>query len=434
MRRLLLVLLLVLPAHVAWAEDPPPADAALRTQIQGWLEDLRADAYETRRKAREQLRVHGRRAPDLLEALVDDPDAEVRRTVRELLGPGWAPKPKPKPVVDLGLLAQVEVPRGATSVREALASIGSGLGARFELPMNHADALALDEPVRGPFFAVLETLAAKSTLGASRPFDATGTLKLEPWKQGRPRAPHAAAGPLGVRVVEVSATRNLTSRALRRYSLELELRWVPSVQLTQLSAPRLISAVDDAGLTFSGTAGRSTTTFGIGYTQTSRTVGLGLRPDDAACKEHLAKLTIEVPGLRMRTDARGTVFNELDTLPQVQDGTGAKVPAGTPGSIELRSITREGDARRAQYVVELAGRLPNRVARSSAQVFVTWSDGREQRLHVMGGRSLAADGTLNLTVRAWPRGDAKPASIRVRWYEREVEGTLRFTLADIPLR
>lgn len=427
----LLLLVLCLGAPIAQADEDATAELAKR--VKALVADLRSDDYATRRQARLSLKGLGADAHEHLSPYATDDDAEVRRTIQELLGPDWKPEEPPVEQSALDQLGQVAI-TSTGSLRGALKAAGDPVGARFTVPDGHPDEVQLPRSLSGSVFDVVAQILDAATLHQARPFDNMGRAKLAPRGSDLPPAPRAASGPLEVRVREITATRSLTATARPKYSLGIELRWAPCVQVMQFSSPRLAEAKDTGGVAFTGTAGRAVTTYGVSYVETSRRVAVGLMPTADEYAERLDHLVIELPVVRLRVDPTQVTFNDLTTLPQVLDGTGASVASGTKGSIELRAMTKEGTDRRPQYVMELVGMLPNKTARASAQVYVTWTDGKQERVHVMGGRSLAADGTLNLTVRAWPRGERSPKSVHVRWFENETQGSLRFRLADIPLR
>ena len=70
---------------LACVAAPLGAEDDIRTQVAQWLEDLKSDAYQVRETARTSLKQKGLRARDLLEAARKDGDAEVRRTVEQIL-------------------------------------------------------------------------------------------------------------------------------------------------------------------------------------------------------------------------------------------------------------------------------------------------------------------------------------------------------------
>ena len=426
----------------AYADDQPADTDTVRARVAKWLEDLRSEAYPVREAARQGLEREGLQARDLLEALRDDPDLEVRATIRALLvrtPPNTQVRSDPDADgQDIGLVSGV-VPAGV--FRERLTKFGAPFGAVFEWPGSEPVAQLLRTPVRGPWFAVLQMLLREGGLMLVDPFDAGGICKPLA-AAGRKSAPQATVGPFLMRVHEVTVTHALAESRPDRYGLGLQLWWPPHVQVTSLTAPRLLEAKDAKGHAFRPSQiRRGTTTHGVSSMRRHHDVVLSIM-GAAGHDPSIEKLAVS-SRIRFRHDYRAVRFEDLGKLPQIRDGNSTLVDpeaataadkAAREGHVTLEALEKQGQAPRFQWVVHLRTRFPRDVPRRSAWMRLTWSDGRVQRLHVQGGRSVSADGSLELTARAYPKGDNEPAAVELIWYEKESEQEYHFSLPNVPLR
>src|SRR5204862_4665018 len=84
---LALAFLAAVPARGVAAGDPPiPAgEEAMKKEVDRLLSEVASDKFETREAARKRLLSIARAARSALEARREDPDPEIRRTVRTLL-------------------------------------------------------------------------------------------------------------------------------------------------------------------------------------------------------------------------------------------------------------------------------------------------------------------------------------------------------------
>jgi hypothetical protein len=425
-------LLACLCLAAARADEPPASGGDPRALVLRALEDLRAADFEVRERARRALEAHAASAADLLEARRDDPDPEVRRTVRLLLaGLGRepvAPEPAPRSLSDVGVVTlALRAPPG-----EVLRRIGEPHGARFadaaELLAGPPIEVALE---RVPFFAAVAQVLEAAGLSARDPFDPAGRLVLEPRGDGE-RVPEAAAGPLLVRVREVTSTRGLGPEGKRRYALELEILWTPAVHLVTYRTPTGVAGEDPAGRRFTGPGGAANVTvYGVGVGQRRREVTLPLDPEDPAAEERLAALRFDLP-VRLRHDRREVRFVLAGDLPRTLGETGAPAEEDAPGSVTLRRV-HQPDGARGPWVVEASAVFPGETARQSLEAVLETAAG-EHRHATAGGRSESADGRVDLVGRAYGWSDGPPVAVRVSWFTREEEGTLPFALADVPLR
>lgn len=427
-----LALLLLLAAPVGWAEDepsPPPgktaeADEALRARVTAWLADLRSDDFATREAARAGLKREGPRALDLLEAAKDDTDAEVRRTVRAILAGAprrvtpTAAEIAPGRFESLGTITYQGKDRPLSVV---LAAVGEPVWGRVLVPERLAAVPVTAAFEKVPFFAALEELIGARDLVAPRPFDGLGRLALEARAPGVTPAPWAAAGPMRLRVTEVSAARSLGVKAPPKYALTLELAWTPHVQVSQVETPGIEVARDPDGKAYRPTSAMNRrVTYGVGGSQRHHVFTVHITPVEEDCKPVLAVLETRLT-MNLRFDAVRVDFDATADLPQTKNG------------VTLHAIEAvEGG--RGQYVVDFSAKLSEDVADRSLAAYVIEADGRPSTLGVYGGRSRAADGTVRIRARAYRGNRGAPPRIRVRWQRREERGSLRFRLTDIPLR
>lgn len=408
-------------------EAPGGAPPAWAEQVEGWVRDLASERYEVRERAREQLEAQGTRAPEVLRAHADDPDPEVRRTVRALLARlEKVAEAVPAPAQDLGGLGRLDLRADGLPLRRVLEELGEALGGPLVAP-----AEALERPVTlalsgEPAFAAVERVAAAAGLVAPGPFDGQGQLALLAPAPGAEASPAGSAGPLRVRATRVETARPLGVEGPVTHGLVLELQLAPAVQLVTYRAPRVLRAEDAQGRHWRPLPGSdANTTYGVGGDTRRVETRITLERAEPEAGEHLARLDVQVE-LRLRADLRQAVFGALDGLPRTLDLPGAELVLEAAGPAEGRS-----DA----WSLELSCRLDSEVARNSIDVWVELSDGTRRRMLAMGGRSSSsADGRLRLVGRVHNLREATPRAVRLAWYAREVQGELAVSLADVPLR
>lgn len=423
----------------ARADEPtaPLAGEALRAQVQRWIQDLHSGEFAVRESARDALRAHAREALDLLEAAQEDPDAEVRRTVRALLshfvvGAGEASS-APVPAGRLDLLGLLDLRLDDATLEAAFSTLGHLLGGRFDVPVAAREQRVSLEAVAEPAFQVLDRLLVLGNLRLGQPFDRSQVAKLEPAGDG-PRAPRAAAGPLQVEVVSVTSTRSLDSSALPHYALELRVQWIPLVQVSQYQGPRVEVARDAAGHAFrTSRSSANAVTHGVSMNATHANVTLHIEPTGVECEESLAVLELVLPAVRMQHGPQHVSLDDTDRIPVCLGRDGTEVAPGTEGSVNFESLAQAEDAR-GPWVLDLSATLRADVAQRSVQALLLLPGERVEPLHVAGGRSRSSDGTIRLTARAHRSPIERPRALRVTWFQREEVGDLRLRIPDVPLR
>lgn len=424
MRAILILLLISFVTAPVRAEDEPPAKDDVRRQVAGWIEGLRSEDFATRESARKQLKLHGLKAQDLLEAAKSDDDAEVRRTVRAILS--RAPKRVTPDTAGLAPgdfrgLGTITLAAKGRPLGDVLAKMGEPVWAEFVVPERLAKAEVAFDLREAPFFAALQRVLAPHGMHVPRPFDALGTTAIEALPTGVKPAPWAAAGPMRVRVTEVSASRTLGSNAPRKYALTLELAWAPFVQVAQLETPKLEVARDPDGKGYRPTpAMNRNVTYGVSTSRRHHDFTIHIMPEAEDAKPQLGVLELALT-TRLRFDPTRVTFDAKEALPQTKDGVtlhGIEAVEGSHG----------------QYVVDFSAKLPDDVADRSLTAHILEPGGRLSTLGVYGGRSRSGDGTVRIRARAYRGNRGAPAGIRVAWHRREERGTLRFRLTDVPLR
>lgn len=423
----------------ARAEDEAPAalaGEALRKRVERWIGELRSDEFEVREAARAGLRQHGSAARDLLEAAKDDEDPEVRRTVRALLSDTRGNPARPSNPVQAGeidTLGLVTLVLDDVPLEAALAEVGRQMGARFDVPAD-AKARRVSHTAKAqPCFAALRAVLEAGGVRMAKTFGATGRVALSE-ADDTPVPPWAAAGPLLVEIVEVSATRALDAVRPPRYALKLRVQWAPLVQVAQYELPRVEAARDEHGAEFKPTAGsRRSVRYGVGQSTRSATVQVHLEPSGSKPAETIATLTVELPIAGLQHDVTRVVLDDASRIPVCLGPDGAEAEPGTNESVRFHALDKSDDGR-SQWVADLSATLLDPVPQRTVQVFMKDAQGRRERLPIYGGRSRSADGTVRLTARAWRSGTAKPAGLVVSWFRREEAGRLRFEFADVPLR
>ncbi|MFV1958821.1 MAG: hypothetical protein ACC662_05340 [Planctomycetota bacterium] len=419
---------------VATADGEKPRPVEVRTRVAAWLDDLSSDAFKVREAARRGLEKWGGEARDLLEGRRDDPDPEVRRTVRRLLVRLGRPRVAgPSSIRDFSDLGLVRL-HAEDTLRALLLAVARSQGARIEVPAGKGDAATRIDLDGVPFFDAVAKLAGEAGLAPVGAFDAAGRLRLED-ASTQPRVPWAGAGPMRVRVAEVTATRVLAPEPERRYVVAFDLDWSPAVQLVSYRTPRILLARDVGGHGFrAGAALRTNTTWGVSSGALAARMTIPLEPEGKETTERLAELSFELP-VRLRHDRRQVRFvvGRNRTLPETRVVAGREgLSPGGEGSVTLRSVGRP-DGGRGPWVVELSARLGGGAAAQSLQVLLEGADGTLHRSYG-GSRFPAADGQIELTARTYGRWAEAPVAVRVYWFGAESEGSFVFRLKGVPLR
>ena len=431
---LLLILLAVLPAHAE--DEPAPPGQAAAAEVAGWLKELRSDDYQVREAARRQLLARGLEARELLEAAQDDPDPEVRRTVRAVLERAPAQPTQPVDRVksgDFGGIGRLTVQVKDRPLAEVIERLDRALGAHIEPPEAWMSKPVTLDLVDTPCYDILAAIEALTATRAQQPFDAAGRMLLVAHDGKVQAAPRAASGPMQLTVVEVAATRSFGVEAPPRYALKLRLEWAPFVQVQQYERPSIEVARDPDGKRFQASAAmQASASYGIGTTMKHHTTTVYLEPADTGCQERLGALELRVP-MRLRYDVATVAFDDLGTLPACLGPDGKAAKPGSNESVQLHSVER-ADGGAGQWVVDFTATLLEEGAQQTLEAFLVEADGTQQRVSVYGGRSIAADGTLRITARAYRGSTSKPRGVRVTWFRREEEGALRFRLEGVPLR
>lgn len=440
MRLLFLCALLALTALPAYAEEEPSApkaaDAGIRTQVAGWLKDLRSEDFQVREAARRKLLAKGLEARDLLEAAMDDPDPEVRRTVRAVLSRAPA---KPVPAAehirpgDFRSIGRLTVRAKNEPLAAVVERIGTAIGGTLELPADRIEERVTLELIEQPCYDVIAALARLTRTRPQAPFDGQGRMLLIATDGKLKPAPRAAAGPMQLTVTEVAATRSFGVAKPPRYALKLRLEWAPFVQVRQYERPLVEVARDPDGKRYrpSPAMARSAS-YGVGTTVKHHTTTVHVEPAEAGCKEHLAALEVSIP-MYLRHDPATVVLDDIKDAPRCLGIDGKEAKPGTDESVQFHSV-KEVEGGRGQWVVDFTATLLAAGAQQTVQAHLIEPDGSLRRVNVYGGRSIAADGTVRITARAYRGTNGRPKGVRVSWFRREEQGSLRFRLEDIPLR
>lgn len=431
----LLLLLLLAPFGSLRAEDEVPGtDAEKRAFVAKCLQELRSSSFTVRETARQGLEEYGAAARDLLEAARDDADPEVGRTVRMLLARmGGEERVIALPFDDLSGMGRVTL-EATGSPRVLLQELASLCGARFEWPEGHPETEISLAVRNAPYFQALDQTLAAAGLQAPQGFDASGRMALAAVEDGGapPPLPWGAAGPMRVRVAEVTSVRTLRPPGGRRWMLALEIDWMPGVQLHQYKNPVVVTATDGEGRAYRAGAGmRASTTYGLGTTSRTARIQLHLEPeeaqeDGAATPSRLKELVFTLP-VTLRHERRSVRFDGLGdlTLPATRR-------RGEDEYVTLTALGRP-ETERGFWAFDLSTRLFTDGAQVSVLVLVEGADGRIRHASA-GSRFPSADGTVTLSARAYGRQDEVPVRLEVVWYGRQEAGEVRFTLQDVPLR
>ncbi len=442
--RLLLVLALLLLAVVpAWAGDPPPlpkgakgAEEELRAQVAAWLAELRSESFRVREAARRNLLARGLQARDLLEAAKDDPDPEVRRTVRAVLARAPARPTKAAAQVqpgDFRGIGRLTVKAQDERLADVVKRIDEAIGAQLELPEAQLEKPVTLSLTDAPCYDVIAALARATSTRPQQPFDRSGRMQLLATDGKIEPAPRAAAGPMQITVLEVAATRSFGVSTVPRYALKLRLEWAPFVQVQQYERPTIEVARDKDGKRFRATPAMSRgATYGVGSSTKHHTTTVHIEPAEAGCKEHLGALEVRVP-MRLRYDLATVTLADIAAVPTCLGADGKSAKPGTNESVQIHSIA-EAEGGRGQWVVDFTATLVDESAQKTLQAYLIEADGTLRRVSVYGGRSIGADGTVRITARAYRGTTGKPKGLQVTWFRRQEQGSLRFRLEDIPLR
>jgi len=429
----ILCLLAALPAH-AEDEPAPEAPAGVVAEVTAWVKELRSEDFEVREAARRNLLARGLEAREVLEAAQDDPDPEVRRTVRAVLAraPATNPVDRVRPG-DFRGIGRLTVQVKDRPLSEVVERLDEALCAHIEPPEAWLARPVTIDLVDTPCYDILAAIEALTSTRAQQPFDSAGRMLLVAHDGKVDAAPRAATGPMQLTVLEVAATRSFGVEAPPRYALKLQLEWAPFVQVQQYERPSIEVARDPTGKRFQPSAAmQGTASYGIGTSTKHHTTTVYLEPADTDCQERLGALELRVP-MRLRYDVATVVFDDLDRLPVCRGPDGKPREPGTDESVQLHGV-EQADAGRGPWVVDFTATLLAPGAQQTLEAFLVDADGALQRVGVYGGRSIAADGTMRITGRAYRGATGRPKGLRVGWFRREEEGTLRFRLEDVPLR
>ena len=412
------------------AEDEAPQ---LERQVAQWIADLRSDDFAVRDAARKRLKAVAHQARKWLAPALDDPDPEVRRTVRALLGPARIPTPTPVQIGDFSRLLSVGFDYEDKTAADALADFGRRFGGSFDVPESHAKKRVTVKAENVPYFEGLRTLLVAAELHMAAAFDRAGVAQLVAARPGVADAvPAVAAGPLWVRVIGRQTTvRFGHPPPAPHYALNLDVWWPPGIQVNQIRSLRVEVARDEKGRPFTS-PGRGMT-YGLGQGMFSRTLDVALHPKEAEHGDKLAVLEITVP-MRLRHGREVRSTTRTDALPVVLGSKGEPVEKlVADGSVAFRSLaTQEGRTR--TWIAEVAARLSEDVSRQSAQVSLETASGRHVAMYLATGRSESADGTLHLTARAYNAGEERPKRIALQWFRHEEDGSVRIRFEDIALK
>lgn len=420
----------------ALAEDEASVDAE---QIATWIEGLRDAAYATREAARRGLEAHGARFPAVLQKHAEDADPEVRLLVRRLLEKSDGGVVEPTRSGDPAQLGRVLLPQGTTSEAEALATLG--VPAMVELQPQGVrppapETLDLGTAEALPWYRAMDRVLAALRLRRQGIVSSAAVLRVEDAAKDAAVVPEDAQGPFLLRVVEVTRTARLTQPGPEKLQLGLELAWSPLVQVALFQNPKLIACTAPDGSDFARTEQRSVMNYGVAPQQMSRETPLLLRRVAGQDATKIDRLEVEVP-VTVRHGRRSVRLSLAEELP------GKAVAAqGSEGTALVRAFTTPDGRSQRHYGVDLTLRLPGVLADQSVACWLVFSDASRERLIAMGGRSRSADGTVELTTRAWVRGRRGPAKqeaptpafVDVVWFEEELQGSLRFVLRDIPVK
>lgn len=434
--RAAVLLAVLLPCPLVLGEDAPAPD--IRAKVAQWLQDLQADDFETRETARTQLKVHGAKARDLLEAARDHEDPEVRRTVRAILArAGSRPRTTMPAQVQDGRLDEmhlVDLDVAGVTLEAALEELGRRIGAHFKVPPSVREKKVTIRAKARPPFAVLRELLALGTLRMATPFDRNGLGRLV-LADDAPVPPWTASGPVLVEVMEVTASRALNATRPPRHTLSLRVQWIPLIQVAQYEMPKLVKAEDSEGNAFvAGTLMARRASYGVGMTRRYADVQVHLTPSSEKCGNELASLEIHLPIASLHHDRRSVVLRDLERIPICLDRAGKEADPGTAETVAFESLKKSDDGR-GQWVADLSATLASEVGQRTVQAALEHPDGRFHALYVAGGRSRAEDGTVRLTARAYSGGGPEtPNSLHVSWFHRQDAGSLAIKLTKVPLR
>ncbi len=433
MLRAVAVFLVLLVGASAAADDA----AVIRGKVKQWLADLESDAFEVRETARTELRKHGNKARDLLEAAKDHADPEVRRTVRAILARVGSTRPvvSNAQVVDGSFdnVHPVSLDLENVKLEDALKALGEQIGARFRTPPSARIKKVSVKAKDMPPYAVLRDLIKQGGVRMAAPFDRAGRTSLV-LADDSPVPPWTAAGPIMVEVLEVTSVRSLKAKTPTRYVLSMRMQWIPLVQIAQYRTPRVEKAVDAAGNRFvPGPHMARQVGYGVGTTRRYADLQVHVTPTSGKCGDALASIDLVLPITSFQHDVARVVLDDVGRIPICLDRAGKEADPGTNETVSFESLAESAD-RPGQWVADLAATLPSEVAQRTVQALLTQEDGRVHALYVAGGRSRSEDGTVRLTARVYGLGSSSPKSLHVAWFQRRDTGSIRVRLTDVPLR
>jgi hypothetical protein len=416
-------------------EDPAAeADAAaqaLERTVERLLADLASDDFAVREKARERLEGLAPSAHAILLRRKDDPDPEVRRTVRGLLESTTAPQ-APGPAADLSGVGVVTFAATGT-LEEVLAKWESVAGGRLRLPASAAGVRVSVDATRRPYFEALDGLLAQAKVETADGFDDAGSGRAVA-RGGTSPSPRAYWGAFRLDVDQVHAIRDFKDAGRMKYALALRAMWSPHVEVVHYAQPTVLAAVDAAGKAWRATDPAVAVHHGAaGGRRTWNELRVGLEPPEGPIAKALAEVRV---AMRFRVrharqeirfeDPAGMALPATRTAPSGGDG---------PGEVKatLESFGPDPDAH-GWSVAGLSVRLPAGVPPERLAVSLDAAGGDPRTMHDRADRVMGSDGVLKLTVRApGSREEANPRAVRVSWFAREGEATVPFVVKGIAL-
>ncbi len=418
-------------------EEPavPSDDEQVRREIQKSLADLASDDFAVREEARKRLASLAPRARAILEARKDDPDPEVRRTVRALLdaiSPARAVEPTAP--ADLSRVGRVTF-AGKGPLPEVLKAWDAACGGRFRVPGFAAGPEVEAAVFQTPYFQALDALLAQAKAETVEGFDEAGIATVQPANPGV-AIPRAYWGAFRLDVDSVHAIREFRSPGPVRYALRLKALWSPDVQVLMYAKPRGLRAVDSEGRTWTSVDRDEATQYGAGGVRRTLQDDLfatfeapaGAAPARLETVDVLARFRVRYDRRELRFDGPAALALPAERAGGGEDGKAAIVKA------TLESFGPD-PALKGWTTAALSVLLPRSVNAQALSLRLDLPDGSARPMYDLQSRVLGSDGLLHLTVRAsGSPADEKPAALRLVWFVREGEATVPFTVRGVPLR
>jgi hypothetical protein len=423
------------------AGDPPKAPAPLplaREEVDRLLSELASDRYEVREAARRKLQAVAASVRDLLAARRDDPDPEVRRTVRALLASLGEDEASPpaRPSEDARQVGLVTL-SGRGTLRDVLHAMDLVERGRVRVPDAAAETRVVVAADARPYFEVLDAVLAQAGLDLEDSFDEAGQASAVA-RQGPPTVAPACVGPFRLEVGSVTATKSLRPAGGTRFTVQLRLLWSPSVHLVSYGLPVVAAATDAAGVPFR-VVPNDANVVGAPAIGGPRGLGLYRRPDLVVTLEPpagsttdlLASLVVRMP-LLLRHGLVEAEFPEptKGPWPVVREGSDR---AKRPWKATLTAFGPEPE-QAAWTRAAAAVALPVGVPQDGMHALLEAADGTLRPMWA-GTRIQASDGSVSGSWRvALGKVAAAPAALRIVWYERDQHLPFEFALRDVPLR